>query len=121
MRFAMLNDPNAAVLITATTRMEAWQLTMQVGDHFLIVARQDVVLYGEVTEYDGKKGDLPSRFRQAKLFSEMYPQGDEDIVDLLLSDLPMTRQQWEAAKVLGWPRTIVAARAIMTMGRPASA
>ena len=121
MRFAMLNDPNSAVLITATTRLEAWQLSMQVGDHFLVVARDDVVLYGEVVEYDGKKGALPPRFCNARLYSEMYPQGDVDIVDLLLSDLPMSIQQWEAAKVLGWPRTIVAARAIMTMGRPASA
>ena len=121
MRLAMLNDPEAAVLITATKRLEAWQLSLGVGDHFLVVIGENIVLYGEVELYDGKQGEMPPRFRNATFYSEMHPQGDTDIVDLLQSDLPMTIQQWEAAKALGWPRSTAAARAIMTMGPPARA
>ena len=121
MQLAMFTDPERAVLITATTRVEGWQRDLAPGDHFLVVVREDVTVYGEVVLYETGDEVLPPRFRHVMLYSGMRPQGDRDVVDLVLLDLPMTILQWESAKALGWPQDIVAVRAIMTMSRPARA
>lgn len=121
MQFAMFNDPESAVLITSTTRVEGWQRDLAPGDRFLIMARENITLYGEVAPYDVKAEALPSRFRHVILYSAMRPKGDPDVVDLVLLDLPMTQVQWESAKALGWPQDVAAVRTIMTMSRPARA
>jgi hypothetical protein len=121
MQFAMLNNPETAVLITATTRVEDWQRDLTPGDTFLIVARENVTIYGRAVAPAAGDEPLPPRFRHAMLFSAMRPHGDRDVVDLITLDLPMTPMQWESAKVLGWPQNIEAVRAIMTMCRPACA
>jgi hypothetical protein len=87
------------------------------GDHFLVVVQEGVILYARILPSE----ELQPQLRRVNFHSEMYPKGDEDVVDLHMADLPMTKCQFRLAKTLSWPGNVEVMKMLMSMGRPARA
>lgn len=100
-------------------RIEEWQLDIRHGDRFIVMARPGVVVWGEVVaqahSLDGKLA------WHATLYSEAAPEGVSDIVHVDQMHLPVTDQQFKAAKRMKWPSAMPAVRAIVSMTMPGSA
>jgi len=96
-------------------RTERWQQSLGAGSFFCIVPEPGVVIYGEVL------GRRPQGVRRVMTYAQEFPEGDEDLIHVQATDLPLTRRQFELARELGWPGSQRMFQLVMSMQRVASA
>jgi len=97
------------------SRVEPWQRKLNTGSFFCIVPEEGVVVYGEVL------GRRPQGVRRVMTYAVEFPEGAEDMIHIQAPDLPLTRQQFELARELGWPCSPRVFQVLMVMGAVAKA
>lgn len=97
-------------------RVELWQMQLGIGDCFAVVIQPGVIFYGYVVGMVGT-----ARERAVRLFCEATPDGADDILQVHMVDLPMTRRQFRDAREFGWPSCMTVLRQLVGMAKPASA
>ena len=90
-------------------RVENWQLNLRAGDRFLVLVQPGVAIWGIA---DAQAQDDAWH---ATLYSEASPKGVQDVIKVTQMDLPVTEQQFAAARRMDWPCEIDAVRAIIGM------
>lgn len=90
-------------------RVETWQLNLRAGDCFLVLVKPGIAIWGIA---DAQAHDDAWH---ATLYSEASPEGVQDVIKVTQMDLPVTGQQFAAARQMDWPCEIDAVRAIVSM------
>jgi hypothetical protein len=85
-----------------------WQKEMKDGDHFVRFSG-GLVIYGEIVpltyEEDRELYRMPhmKNVRFSECYSYMCPEGEPGGIHVSSMTLPISREQFEAAKDAGWP------------------
>lgn len=108
---------NTAYRSFNTTRVELWQMTLDVGDYFAAVVQPNVIVYGVI---------LPATLatpmqRRARVYASAIPDGEDDTMEVHMMDFPLTKKQFELARRLGWPDDMPTFRSMMWMLEPGEA
>lgn len=102
---AQLNEDAAAMPV------EQWQKDLKPGDCFLRVyyvgEGHPLNIYGEVidSQYEEDRELMASRpdLRLCRCFSKMCPEGELGSVFICSMTTPLTRAEFDAARLKGWP------------------